>query len=179
MIRVSFVVIVLAWVAALSAQEAPKPTREHRLLQDLVGEWESESEAILEPGKPPMKSKGTESVRAVGPFWIMAENRGDAFGMPFTGVLTLGYDATKKKPLATWIDSMNSHLVSYDGTLNEAGNILTLTTEVANPALGGKLTKAKDVIEIKSKDHKVLTSSMEIGDGKWVTYLTVSYKRKK
>jgi hypothetical protein len=167
--------------AALQAQDKPKqPTpKAYRLLHQLVGEWEYDSEAILDPGKPPVKSKGTETVRAVGEFWVIAENKGTAFDMPFTGVMTLGYSPEKKKYVGTWIDSMNSHMLSLEGAVNEPGSALTLLTEGPNPSAPGKLSKFKDVIELKGKDHKVLTSSVQLDDGKWVAFLTVNYRRKK
>jgi hypothetical protein len=176
------VVTLLATPSLLWAQDAPKlppPQKEHEWLKQLEGEWETEAEARLEPGKPPMKSKGTESVRTVGGFWVVAENKFTAFDTPCTGVMTLGYDVMKKKYVGTWIDSMNSHLTNYEGTVDEAGKTLTLLAEGPDSTTPGKLSKFKDVIEMKSKDHKVLTSSIQGDDGKWVTFLTVNYRRKK
>jgi hypothetical protein len=158
----------------------PTPAKEHAWLQQLVGEWEYDSSMTMMPGQAPMTAKGTERGRAVGGIWVLSEIKGKMLGMEFSGVMTLGYDTTKKKYRATWIDSMNDFLVVYDdASLDAAGKVLTLSCEMPNPMLGGKLSKFRDVIEIKDKDHKTLTSSMLGEDGKWTTFLTVNYQRKK
>src|SRR5215207_10023673 len=47
----------------------PKP--EHRWLQQFVGEWTFETEAVMGPDQPPMKYTGTESVRTLGDLWVL------------------------------------------------------------------------------------------------------------
>lgn len=171
------IVTLLAGVAMLGAQPAAK--KEHKWLQQLAREWEFDAEMLLEPGKPPLKYKGTESVRSVGEFWVVAEQKAAFFDMPFTGIMTLGFDGQKKKYVGTWIDSLHSPLRHLEGTVDAAGKTLTLLTEGPNPAAPGKLSKYKEEIEIKSKDQKVHTSSMLGEDGKWVVFMTVNYQRKK
>lgn len=39
-----------------------QPQKEHQWLQKLVGEWTYESEALMGPDQPPVKSTGTETV---------------------------------------------------------------------------------------------------------------------
>lgn len=51
----------------------PKPGPEHDWLQQFVGDGETEVECRIEPGKPPMKAKGTESVRSICGLWIVTE----------------------------------------------------------------------------------------------------------
>jgi len=180
MTKFAFTAALLLGVATGTAQDAPampKPQKEHEWLQQLVGEWETESEAVTEPGKPPIKSKGKESSRLIGGFWILSEHKGEFLGTPYTGILTLGYSPEKRRYTGTWIASMSSLLWTYQGSVDAAGRILTLESE--GPGMEpGKLARYKDAIEVKGPDQKVLTSSMEV-DGKWTTYLTVQYQRKK
>jgi hypothetical protein len=164
------------------AQEIPQmppPAKEHAWLQKFVGNWEAEAEIIMDPAKPPMKSKGTETVRPIGGFWILSEGKSEAMGMKFDHVLTLGYDPEKKKYIGTWFDSMSSYLWKYEGTVDPTGKILTLETEGPCPKEPGKISKFKEVTEFKSDDRRVFTSSMLGDDGKWTTFVTVDSRRKK
>jgi hypothetical protein len=177
LVMVAAVLVVGAVTRGQDATKMPTPQKEHEWLKQLEGEWESEAEMVMEPGKPPVKSKGTESIRTLGGFWSVSEMKGECLGITMTGVMTVGYDAQKKKYVGTWVCSMSDWLCQYEGTAD--GKVLTLECEGPNPADGGKLVKMKDVIEIKDKDHKVLTSSMLGADGKWVTFMTMTSKRKK
>lgn len=180
--------VVLALVAAVVVGSAlsrakdntpkgpPAPQKEHGWLKELAGEWEYECEAVMEPGKPAIKSKGTESTRSLGGFWAVSEYKGDFLGAPFAGLMTVGYDVEKKKYIGTWVCSMCDRMSKYEGSVD--GKALTLETEGPNPATG-KLVKMKDVIELKGNDQKVLTSYMQTDDGKWITFMTLTAKRKK
>jgi hypothetical protein len=57
--------------------------------------------------------------------------------------------------------------------------VLTLDTEGPNVAAEGKMTKYKDVIELRSDDHRVLTSHMLGDDGKSYGFMTAHYRRRK
>jgi len=153
--------------------------KEHEWLQKLVGEWTFEAEATMEPGKPPERSTGTENVRSLGGLWILAEGQGDMPGCgPATMLMTLGYDPQKKRYVGTWVGSMMSHLWVYDGALDAAERVLTLDAEGPSMAAEGELAKYRDVIELKSDDHRVLTSHALGDDGEWHRFMTASYRRK-
>lgn len=168
--------------AALGAEpempKLPEPQQEHEWLMQLVGEWDAEVEMFKEPGQPPEKSQGTESVRAIGGFWTLGENKGVHMDKPFTGILVLGYDLSKTQYVGLWFDSMTSHLWTYNGTLDASGKILTLKGEGPCPGTPEKVFKFKEKIEIKDKDHRVFTSSMQGEDGKWVHMMTINYRRR-
>ena len=83
----------------------PKPGPEHDWLQQFVGDWETEVECRMEPGKRPMKTKGIESVRTIGGLWIVAEGKSAIMDKPMTSILTPGYDFEQKKYVGTWVSS--------------------------------------------------------------------------
>jgi Protein of unknown function (DUF1579) len=157
-----------------------EPQKEHQWLQKLVGEWTSEADATMGPGKPPEKFKGTESVRSLGGLWILAEGQGEMpGGGAATTMMTLGYDPQKQRYVGTWIGSMMTHLWIYDGALDAAGRVLTLDAEGPSMVTEGKMAKYQDVIEFKNGDHRVLTSRVLGDDGKWHEFMTANYRRKK
>lgn len=157
-----------------------EPQKEHRWLQKLVGEWTYEVDATMEPGKPPEKFKGTESVRSLGGLWTLAEGQGEMPGGGVaTTIMTLGYDPQKKRYVGTFIGSMMTHLWVYDGALDEAEKVLTLQAEGPSMAAEGKTATYRDVIELKSRDHRVLTSHMLGDDGTWHGFMTAHYRRKR
>lgn len=156
-----------------------EPQKEHQWLQKLVGDWTFEGEMTMEPGKPPERFTGTESVRSIGDLWILMDIQSEMPGGPATMIMTLGFDPNRKRFVGTFIMSMMTHLWLYDGGLDAAEKVLTLDTEAPNMAAGGKLTRYKDAIEIKSDDHRVLTSRMLGDDEKWHNVVTIHYRRTK
>lgn len=174
---ISFAALIVIASALGFAADPPKPApplKEHQWLQQLEGNWTTDTEALMEPGKPPMKFNGTESTRSLGGYWTMSELKGDVMGQAIMGIMTLGYDAKKGKYIGTWVCSADSTMFTYEGTV--AGNTLTLETEGPNP-MTGKLAKMRDVIEVKSKNHKILTSHIQGDDGKWTKFMTMNSKR--
>jgi hypothetical protein len=160
--------------------EIPKPQQEHEWLQRFVGEWESNAEASFGPDQPPVKCEGTSRARMLGGFWMISEGKSEILDTPVESVLTLGYDPKKGKYVGTWTDSCHHYLWNYTGTLDEAGNKLTLATKGPNPMVpGDKTFNYREVIEFKSKDHYVFTSAMQGEDGEWVTFMTANFHRKK
>ena len=157
-----------------------EPQKEHQWLQRLVGEWTYEVDTSMDPGQPPEKFKGAESVRSLGGLWFLAEGQGE---MPGGGVattmMTLGYDPQKMRYVGTFIGSMMTYLWVYDGALDAAGRVLTLDADGPDMATEGKIAKYKDVIELKSDDERTLTAHMLGDDGTWRQFMTANYRRKK
>jgi hypothetical protein len=152
---------------------------EHQWLHRMIGEWTSEARVSMGPGKPMETSKGTESVRSLGGLWIVAEGQGEMPGGGLaTMIMTLGYDPQAKRFVGTWIGSMMTHMWVYAGALDAAERVLTLEAEGPDMAGTGKIAKYRDVIELESPDHRVLTSHVLGDDGAWQQFMTAHYRRK-
>ena len=158
--------------------DMPKPQKEHEWLQRLTGEWEAEARCFMDPNGPPSVNTGIERVRALGGFWIISEVESDSAENPYANLSTTGFDPTKGKYISTWIDTMTSYLWKSEGTLNEAGTILTMEAEGICPLNPGRLTRTRDVTELKGADLKVMTSSMLGEDGNWNVGMVVTARRK-
>lgn len=155
-----------------------EPQKEHQWLQKLIGDWTSEMNSKMGPGKPSETLRGSESVRSLGGLWIIGEGSGEMpGGEPAKMMLTLGYDPAKTRFVGTWVGSMMTQLWVYEGTLNEAGTILTLDTEGPSFTAEGKRARFQDIIEIRSDDHRTLTSRTLGEDGQWQEFMTVHYRR--
>jgi hypothetical protein len=153
--------------------------REHRWLQQLVGEWTYEGEASMGPDQPVQKWHGSESVRTVGDVWVLCEGQGEMPGEGTgTTLMTLGYDPQKQRYVGTFIGSMMTYLWVYEGSLDSAEKALTLHAEGPSCAGDGTTAKYRDVIEMVNEEHRTLTSHMLGADGAWTKFMTAHYFRK-
>jgi hypothetical protein len=165
-------------VAEFTEKMTTRPQEEHRWLERFLGEWTVEGEATMGPDQPPVTFEGSEVVRSIGGLWIVAEGEGEMpGGGASTGVLTLGYDPGRKRFVGTYIASMMAHMWVYDGTLDAAARVLTLDTEGPSMTGDGGVATYQDTIELRSDDHRVMTSRMRDDDGGWYPIMTAHYRR--
>ncbi len=160
---------------AADAPKQPSPQKEHEALKKFAGEWITEGEMIMDPNKPPVKGKGTETCTIFGGFWLKCDVNSDVDGAAMRGQWTLGYDSTKKKYVGSWVCNMCDIMYNSEGTME--GDKLVMLCEGPNPETG-KIAKMKDVIELKDKDTKVLTSYIQDEKGNWKKIMTMTSRRK-
>jgi hypothetical protein len=152
--------------------------KEHRWLQKLIGSWAYEGEAEMVPGAPPEKMHGTENVRGIGEIWVQAEGHSHTpDGTPCNMMMTLGYDPAKQRFVGTWLGSMMTHLWVYEGSLDSADRVLTLNSHGPSFVSEGESGDYRDVIEMVSDDHRILTSQALGEDGQWRKFMTAHYRR--
>jgi hypothetical protein len=160
-----------------------KPVKQHKWLQQLVGNWVYETEMSMKPGDPPKKFKGKESVSSMGGLWVMAAGSGEMpGGGKATMLMTIGYDPAKKKFVGSWVGSMMHNMWVYEGVLK--GKVLTLSTVGPSWTKDGKVQKGKtanyrDVITMVGKNKRLLSSFVQGAGGKWTPMMTAHYTRTK
>jgi hypothetical protein len=166
--------IPLAMSFLLFQGEPPKPEKEHEWLKQFEGTWETTMSMNGQEGE-----KGTETAKLKhGGLWLEMDVKMGAKS-EFTGSGVLGYDPKSKKFQMCWVDVMSPKLQISEGTLDKAGKVLTLETEMD---MNGTAVKAKWKWEAVDKDTKKFSISSMSGDGmdaKEEEMIVVTYKRKK
>ena len=154
-----------------------KPQEEHRWLEQLVGKWKYETECVMGPDQPPMKSDGPVVGRSMGGIWVVLEFGGES---PEHGawdsLMTLGFDPANGKFTGTFVTSMMTHLWIYSGALDAGRRKLVLDATGPRFDQNG-MAHYQDMIEIVDKDHWVLSSQIEGDDGKWQPFMTSHHYR--
>lgn len=159
-----------------------KPGKEHRWLQQLVGEWTYEHvpDKAAGSGSDSVKHTGTESVRSLGDLWVIGTATG---GMPdgsqHTSQITLGFDVTKKKFVGSWVGTMMAMQWIYEGELDAAEKVLTLSSQGPSMSGDGSVATYHDIIELTGPDTRTLTARAENADRSWTHLMTMRYVRKR
>lgn len=153
-------------------------TDEHRWLMQLAGSWTCESEASMGPDQPRAVFKGTDKVRALGDFWIVAEGEHEAPGGGTAQmIMTLGYDPKRGRFRGTFIHSMMSYLWQYDGELDAERKRLTLDSTGPSMSGDGRDVHYRDVIAIVDGEQRTFTSYAQRDNGEWVEFMSSRYRR--
>ena len=162
--------------------EQVTPQKQHRWLQQMVGDWTYHGEPMQsEPGKPAESWSGTERVRMLGDVWLLCEASGD---MPGGGTassqLALGYDPQAGRYTGSFIGSMMTFLWVYDeGQLDADGRVLTMVADGPDFSDPSKMRRYRDVFTLNSADERLLEAYMQGDDGSWQPLMRNTYRRKR
>ena len=151
------------------------PGDEHKKLFDRVGTWDVDGKFNMAPGSPPVETKATETVVAVGDFWVESDFRGEMFGMPFQGRSTMTYDPWAKQYISTWFDSMSPAFFHFTG--NMEGDVLVCRGKAPNPG-SGELADYRTTVKHIDPDTVVFNMYMGTPAGE-VELFEMTYRRRK
>lgn len=158
--------------------EMPPATEDHKWLHRLVGEWTIVG--TMKMGEEEHTSTdGTETVKAFGDHWMVAEMSGKMPGSETVSnsIMALTYDLAKKKYVGTFISDMMGFMWVYEGS--RKGDVLTLDAEGPSFKGDGSMAKYQDIVEIKSDKEYTLSSQVLGEDGKWTPFMSMTFTRKK
>src|SRR6516165_10690511 len=115
-----FLAVVLAGPAT-AQPPVPKPGPEHEVLKKMLGTWD----VTMKGGG--MESKGTATYKEdLGGLWLHGAIESEIGGMKFSGRGYDTYDATKKKYIGVWMDSMTTSPMVMEGTWDAAKKTMTM-----------------------------------------------------
>ncbi len=128
----------------------PKPSPEHAILKKDVGRWDIDISMFFDGQE--VKSKGSETVKMLGPFWNVSDMQYEYMEMPMHGHAVVGYNPEKKKFVGSWHESSSPHLTTMEGTFDAKTNKLTMLMKGKTP--DGKDTRFKSIVTYEGKDSK-------------------------
>lgn len=162
-----------------NTKEYKSPGHVHALLAKSNGKWNSESSMYMQPGAPPMVSKGTVvSKMILGGRYQVSEHKGTMMGEPFEGVSTLGYDNHKKMFENTWVDNMGTGITKMTGPWDEATQSITFTGKMMDPNTKQDMD-IKQVFKIIDDNNQQMEMFMIAPDKSEVKFLEIKYTRAK
>ncbi len=150
----------------------------HKVLASMAGSWNTKIKSWMEPNKPPMESTGTcEQKMLLGGRFLQQEFTGEMMGNTFTGVGVTGYDNHTKKYVSTWIDSMGTAILYFEGTASRDGRTITQESRYDDPVKGPM--KWRSVIRIVDDNTHVFEMYSTDKSGKEEKMMEITYTRKR
>lgn len=154
------------------------PSAQHGWLKKLSGEWTYEASCPQGPGKEPMIMRGRESVRMLGELWSLGTMHGETpDGGAMEALLTIGYDPARGKFVGSWVGSPMTQLFVYEGELDAAQRVLTLSTTGPSFTDPAKRANYHDIIELVDENTKIFRSELQTDDGSWQEFMRSTHRR--
>lgn len=167
-------------MAAMQAMmKAMTPNENHKMLDSMVGTFDAKVTSWMNPGAPPMTSKGTsENTWVLGNRFVMQKMTGDFMGMPFNGIGYTGYDNVKKQYWSTWIDNFGTGVMMANGSTSDGGRTWKFTAMMPDP-MTGKDSPVEERITVTDHDHHEFEMWGAGPDGRMMKMMAISYTRAK
>ncbi len=169
-----FVIMSLTLMQSEANAQLPTAGPEYDIFKNDVGQWDVEITNYAN-GTPEV-TKGTESNRMLGDFWLIGNFKGKMLGLEFQGHSSTGYDAETKKYVGTWVDSLSPGMMHMKGDYDKKNETLTLVGMA--PGMDGN--PAKHRLTTVYKDGKrVMTMYITLKGQKESKFMQMVYTKKK
>lgn len=153
------------------------PNENHKLLGNMVGDWDYSIKSWMAPDQPPMESTGTMHAEwMLGGRYVHSVWKGSFMDMQFEGHGLDGYDNIAKQYVSSWVDNMGTGIMQSTGTCDMAKNSCVMMGKSMDPATGKEMT-TKSVSMMK--DNTFQMEMFVVGpDGKEMKMMELIGKRK-
>lgn len=149
---------------------------EHQYLERFEGEWSFEQfPAVGDDCQPEALGSGSISATRLGELYLVMTWSGQAYGLDYAAVQTLGYDVESESYTGTWIDNLMNYRWQISGTFAGDGEEFILGTEGPKP--DGSRGQFRERLRFESADVITLIAEM-MQDGEWQAMSTTRLTRK-
>ncbi|HMS63726.1 MAG TPA: DUF1579 domain-containing protein [Ignavibacteria bacterium] len=149
----------------------------HEMLSKSDGEWKADISMWMDPTSAPMKTEGVCINKMIlGGRYQYSTNTATMMGMPFEGILILGYDNVKKEFVSSWIDNMGTGIMNMTGKWDESTKSANFTGTQVDPVTG-KDIKVREVFKILNDNTQSMEMFME-KEGSEMKSMEIMYFRK-
>lgn len=154
------------------------PGAPHELLARMAGSWDTIGKSWMKPGDPPMEFTGTcEQEMVLGGRFLQQDYTAEFMGAPYKGIGLNGYDNHKKKYVSTWMDTMGTGIMVFEGASETNGKTITQECLCENPIKGP--VKWRSVTQIVDDDTHLFAMYTRQANGKEFKMMEITYRRKK
>jgi hypothetical protein len=113
------------------------PGAPHKHLASMAGSWTTRIKNWMAPDSPPMEWMGSSEQKMIlGGRYLQQEFAGEMMGSSYSGMGFTGYENHTKKYVSTWMDSMSTGIMYFEGTANAEGKTITQTAQFDDPVQG-------------------------------------------
>jgi hypothetical protein len=156
-----------------------QPGEFHELLKNFVGTWSAEVTMWMNPGSPPVLSKGKATFEQIFEGrYIVGDYLGEFMGAPFKGKSIIGYDNAQKKFFSFWIDNYSTGNLMSAGKYDPEKKKFHFLASMFDP-LSGQDMEMREEAYFASKDVYISTTYAKPKGGEEFKNMEIKYTRVK
>jgi hypothetical protein len=146
----------LVALSAIVATTIVNAAPEHARLTAMCGTWDVEMTFWFQPGRPPVTTRGTSTIRPLlGGLFVEEQIDGTLNGAPFTTLAWTGFNTSTHQYEATRIASTNTIRIAESGGYDEATKQFELK---ADYPMAGDTWHQRTVIQTIAADAMIAAS---------------------
>jgi hypothetical protein len=160
------------------AKRYTQPGEHHKLLERLVGEWNTETRLFLGGQATPAEKGTAQTGWLMEGRWLKTTSKGTMLGQPFEGFSVMGYDNFKMSYVVTSLTSMDTAMIRQEGDMDPGGKVLLAYGTLDEYTTGEHDKMVKTLWRFESADKIVMEiHDLPIGE-KNTKVVEVVYTRK-